>query len=102
MPIAAPITSLPTSLSLAVRAGLALGALFGLVDGFVAAAFGSVALGPASMAGCLAAAVFEYSALGIVVFGVLAIVLNPALGRWSAFARLQALLALGLATGVFV
>ncbi len=102
MPIAAPITSLPTSLSLAVRAGLALGTCFGLVDGVFAATFGSAALGPASLAGCLAASVFEYSALGIAVFGVLAVVLNPALGRWSTLARLQALLALGLAAGVFV
>jgi arylsulfatase A-like enzyme len=46
--------------------------------------------------------VFEYAALGIVAFGLIAIVMNPALGRWSALARLQALLALGLTVAIFV
>lgn len=88
-------------MSVAVRVGLFLGAAFGLADGIVAALVTSAALTPASLAGCLAAATFEYAALATTALVLLAVILNPALGRWTPLARAQALVALGLTAGVF-
>jgi arylsulfatase A-like enzyme len=101
MRTAAPLSRLPETLGLALRAGLVLGGAFGLVDGCVAALRTPAALSPADLAGCLAAAVFEYAALAAGVLLVFATVFHPALSRWSARARLQACLALGLTAGVF-
>lgn len=102
MRTAAPLTSIPATLGIAVRAGLCLGGAFGLGDGVVAAIRTPAALTPASLAGCLAAAVFEYGAFAVAVLGLVALVGNPALGRWSALARLQGLVALGLGAGIFL
>jgi len=101
MRTAAPLQKLPETLGISVRAGLFLGGLFGLVDGVVAASVTSAALTPASLAGCLAAAVFEYVALAVAVLFLVGLVFHPALGHWSRLARLQALLALGLSVAVF-
>lgn len=101
MRTAAPLSTLPDTLGVALRGGLCLGAVFGLADGVVAAVVTSAALTPGSLAGCLAAAVFEYAALFVAALVVLGVVLNPALGRWTPLARAQALLGLGVAAGVF-
>jgi arylsulfatase A-like enzyme len=101
MRAAASLSGLPATLRAAVRAGLVVGVVFGLTDGVVAAVLGTAALGPVSLAGCLAAAVFEYSAFSIAVASAVALVLHPALGRWSPTARLQGLLALGFTLGAF-
>lgn len=98
---AAPLKLLPETLGLSLRAGLCLGGLFGLLDGVIAARVTSAALTPASLAGCLAAAVFEYCALAVAALGLLALVFHPALGHWSRLARTQALLATGLSVAVF-
>ncbi|MCY2958614.1 MAG: sulfatase [Planctomycetota bacterium] len=92
---------LPETLGLALRAGLGLGALFGLVDGVVAASLTSAALTPLSLAACLSAAVFEYCALAVGALGLLGLVFHPALSRWSRLARLQGFVALGLSAGLF-
>jgi len=102
MRTAAPITSLPETIGLSVRAGLFVGGLFGLVDGIVAASLTSAALTPASLAGCLAAAVFEYCAVAVAVLFLVGLVFHPSLGRWSRLARLQGLVAIGLCAGMFV
>ncbi len=101
MKTAAPLVRLPESLGLAVQAAVVLGSAFGLVDGVVAAVNTSAALTPASLLGCLAAAAFEYAAGGFAVLVTFALVFHPALGRWSALARLQAYCALGLTAGLF-
>ncbi len=101
MRTAASLKTLPESLALALRVGLSLGGLFGLVDGIVAAVHTSAALPPAALAGCLAAAVFEYSVLAVVALSLFALVFHPAIGGWSRLARLQALLAVGVTVGAF-
>ncbi len=101
MKTAAPLVRLPESLGLAVQAAVVLGSAFGLLDGVVAAANTSAHLTLASLLGCLAAAAFEYVALAFSVLVTFALVFHPALGRWSALARLQAYCALGLTVGLF-
>lgn len=101
MRTAASLKTLPESLALALRVGLVLGGAFGLVDGITAAIRTTAALTPVSLAGCLAAAVFEYAVVAVVGLALFALVFHPAIGGWSRLARLQALFALGLTAGVF-
>ncbi len=89
-----------TSLRAGLNAGLALGALQGLVDGSVAL----VRKGPESWSqklGCLGGSVILYSALWIAVCCTMALLLAPWLARRSLGSRMAWLCTLGLSGGLF-
>lgn len=86
----------------AARAALVVGATFGIVDGVVAAAVGTADLGPLDLAGCLAGAVFQYVLVALAGLSAVALLGSPLLARRGRGGAARALLALGLAAGLFV
>ena len=85
----------------AARAALVVGAVFGLLDGVVAASVGTARLGPLDLAGCLAGAVFQYVLLALAGLSAAALLAAPWLRRRPRGDAARALLALGLAVGIF-
>jgi arylsulfatase A-like enzyme len=85
-----------------IVAGLACGALFGLVDAIVAAWIGTADLGVGSFVGCAAGAVFQYALVWTAGLIVAAIALHPMLVRKAVGERAVALLRVGLMLGLFL
>src|SRR5688572_25127872 len=106
---AAPSTEVPTpergvlaSLRAAVGAALFVGLCFGIADAFVADARIHPPYGVLGYVGCFAAAVLSYSLVALVGLVAAAVALHPWLASRGPAARLRALLAIGLAAGIFL
>jgi len=88
-----------------LRAGLGAGAvcglLFGLADGIVAANLDGGEQRIAALAGCLAAAVLQYSAIGMAALAALGLLLHPLQRHLPVDRRHLALLRVGLGAGIF-
>jgi arylsulfatase A-like enzyme len=85
----------------ALGAGAACGLVFGLADGIVASSAGSAHRSLPALAGCLAAAVLQYSLLGMAALVVVGIAAHPLLRRRPAGFRYLLALRFGLAAGLF-
>ncbi|HEV8113985.1 MAG TPA: sulfatase [Planctomycetota bacterium] len=95
----------PPGVAASVRAGLGAGAvcglLFGLADAIVAANLDAVRGGALALAGCFAAAVLQYTVIGMAALAVLGVVLHPLLRKSMGSLRQLVLLRIGLALGLF-
>src|SRR6188474_492824 len=104
MDLIRPVPAAPPRLAGTTRAflgaGAACGLIFGLVDG-IAAALRGPALSIFALAGCLAAAVFQYGLGMLLALGLGGILLHPFLGKRTAGARYLVALRIGLALGLF-
>src|SRR5258705_6834697 len=95
----------PPGVAAGVRAGLGAGAvcglLFGLGDAVVAANLDAVHAGVLALAGCVAAAVLQYTVIGMAALAVLGLVLHPLLRTSTGSYRQLVLLRIGITVGLF-
>jgi arylsulfatase A-like enzyme len=94
--------TLVDSAKAALWAGILCGALFGLLDGIVAALVGSADLGFGALVGCLAAAMLQYGLVWCAALLVATIALFPMLARKADDERFVALMRIGLWLGIFL
>lgn len=101
-PVATSRGGIVGTIGAALTAGIACGALFGVVDAIIATWSGTADLDVASFLGCFAGAVFQYALIwtaGLVVAGA---VLLPMLVRKTPIERTVALVRIGLMLGLFL
>jgi arylsulfatase A-like enzyme len=95
----------PPGLAATLRAGLSagcvVGPLFGLADGIVAANLDAVRGSWLAVAGCLAAAVFEYTLVAMAALTVLGGIVHPLVRKLGGARRQVVLLRAGIALGLF-